>query len=102
MAQIPPNSVVSIIGGVGAGAKEVERRAKTDAANQSRSVNSSFGDSLDNVIRNDDRDSSVSADAESFNGGQGRQNPHDSTPSEPEPDTENPQPLPGGQLDIQA
>jgi len=69
MSTIPPNWLGSIIKTQGAEKRAAEQRAGESAASAERGGN--FAQNLNNVIENDDRDSSVYEDAEGA-GSQGR------------------------------
>lgn len=99
MTTIPPNWLGSIIQSHGAQKRATEARAAEDASAAERKGDLGGAENRNNVIENDDTDSSVYADAEGA-GSQGRssdQEPLDETPDE-EPDQDSEQ----NGLDIQA
>jgi hypothetical protein len=99
MSMIPPNWLGSILQSHGAQARASEKSAR-DAVEQARQAErGSFSDSLHNVIENDDKDSSVNADAEGRGGGPGRSRtgPDDEAGQPPSDDGAEP-----GALDIEA
>ena len=100
MSAIPPNWLGSIIQTQGAARRAAEERAQEQTAESERSSGANFADSLQNVIENSDRDSSVYSDAEG-QGGQGSPFEDGPPPDEQNPASDSP-PASAGGLDIEA